>query len=124
MSGRSHEPTRARERRIEQLPSSTVDIGIGVRTVLVVSIQRRLDAPGSRGLKCTRVDAIDRDTGGYVRAQVSDEVGGDLDRHVPKAIDQAFKKFPVKEPRTKASCVGQAGAGGGPRFSVSVLLVC
>jgi len=44
------------------------------------------------------VDAIDRDTGRLVyRAQVSNEIGGDLEKHVRKAIDQAFKKFPVKE---------------------------
>jgi hypothetical protein len=44
------------------------------------------------------VDAIDPDTGRLVyRAQVTDEIGGDLDKHVRKAIDQAFKKFPVKE---------------------------
>jgi Domain of unknown function (DUF4136) len=44
------------------------------------------------------VDALDGDTGRLVyRAQVSDEIGRDLDKHVRKAIDQAFKKFPVKE---------------------------
>jgi hypothetical protein len=44
------------------------------------------------------VDAVDRTTDKLVyRAQVSDEIGKDLDKHVTKAIDQAFKKFPVKE---------------------------
>jgi hypothetical protein len=44
------------------------------------------------------VDAVDRDTDKLVyRAQVSEEVGKDLDKHVTKAIDQAFKKFPLKE---------------------------
>jgi hypothetical protein len=44
------------------------------------------------------VDAIDRETGDLVyRAQVSDEVGKDLDKSVTKAMDQAFKKFPLKE---------------------------
>ena len=44
------------------------------------------------------VDAIDRDTGRLVyRAQVNNEIGGDLEKHVRKANDQAFKKFPMKE---------------------------
>ena len=44
------------------------------------------------------VDAIERDTGRLVyRAQVSDEIGKDLDKGVAKAMDQAFKKFPLKE---------------------------
>ena len=44
------------------------------------------------------LDAIDRDTGRLVyRAHASDEVGRNLDKHVMKIVDQAFKKFPVKE---------------------------
>ena len=46
------------------------------------------------------VDAVDRDTGKLVyRAQVREEIGGNLDKDVSKAIDHAFKKFPVKERR-------------------------
>jgi Domain of unknown function (DUF4136) len=44
------------------------------------------------------VDAIERDSGRLVyRAQVSDEVGRDLEKHVRRAIDHAFKKFPIRE---------------------------
>jgi hypothetical protein len=44
------------------------------------------------------VDVIDRQTGDLLyRAQVTDEVGKDLDKQVAKSIDKAFKKFPVKE---------------------------
>ena len=44
------------------------------------------------------VDVIDRQTEALVyRAQVSEEVGKDLDKQVTKSIDHAFKKFPVKE---------------------------
>lgn len=44
------------------------------------------------------VDVIDHRTGDLVyRAQVTDEVGKDLDKQVAKSIDKAFKKFPVKE---------------------------
>jgi hypothetical protein len=46
------------------------------------------------------VDIIERGTGSLVyRAQVSDEIGKDLDKHVTKMVDRAFKKFPVKELR-------------------------
>jgi hypothetical protein len=44
------------------------------------------------------IDVVDRATGGLVyRARVTDEIGKDLDKHVAKAVDKAFKKFPVKE---------------------------
>jgi hypothetical protein len=44
------------------------------------------------------IDVVDRATGDLVyRAQVSDEVGKDLDKNVTKAVDKALKKFPVKE---------------------------
>jgi len=44
------------------------------------------------------VDVIERDTGALVyRAQVTDEVGKDLNKQVAKSIDKAFKKFPIKE---------------------------
>ena len=44
------------------------------------------------------VDVIERQTGALVyRAEVTDEVGKDLDKQVAKSIDKAFKKFPVKE---------------------------
>lgn len=44
------------------------------------------------------VDVVERDTDRLVyRAQVIDEVGKNLDKEVTKAIDKAFKKFPVKE---------------------------
>jgi hypothetical protein len=40
---------------------------------------------------------IERETGALVyRARVTDEVGKDQDKYVVKAIDKAFKKFPVK----------------------------
>ena len=44
------------------------------------------------------VDIVERSTGALVyRAQVTDEVGKDLDKSVSKAMDKAFKKYPVKE---------------------------
>jgi Domain of unknown function (DUF4136) len=44
------------------------------------------------------IDVVDGDTGALVyRAQVSGEVGKDRDKDVTKAVDKAFKKFPVKE---------------------------
>lgn len=44
------------------------------------------------------VNIIERQTGALVyRAQVTDEVGKNLDKQVAKSIDKAFKKFPVKE---------------------------
>ncbi len=44
------------------------------------------------------VDVIERESGRLVyRAQVTDEVGNDLDKHAIKAIEKAFKKYPVKE---------------------------
>jgi hypothetical protein len=44
------------------------------------------------------VDVIERHTGALIyRAQVTDEIGKDLDKQVAKSIDKAFKKFPVKE---------------------------
>jgi Domain of unknown function (DUF4136) len=44
------------------------------------------------------VDVIERQTGALVyRAEVTNEVGKDLDKQVAKSIDKAFKKFPVKE---------------------------
>jgi len=44
------------------------------------------------------VDVIERATGSLVyRAQVTEEVGNDLDKQVTKAVDRAFKKFPIKE---------------------------
>jgi Domain of unknown function (DUF4136) len=44
------------------------------------------------------VDVIERDTGALVyRARVTDELGKNLDKEVAKAVDKAFKKFPVKE---------------------------
>ena len=44
------------------------------------------------------VDVVERDTGRLVfRAQVNDEIGGNLDKYVAKSVDRAFKKFPVKE---------------------------
>jgi Domain of unknown function (DUF4136) len=43
------------------------------------------------------IDVIERETGALVyRARVTDEVGKDQDKYVVKAIDKAFKKFPVK----------------------------
>src|SRR5262245_25843281 len=48
------------------------------------------------------VDVIDRQADALVyRAQVTDEIGKDLDKQVTKSIDQAFKKFPVKEVKTE-----------------------
>lgn len=44
------------------------------------------------------VDVIERHTGALIyRAQVTDELGKDLDKQVAKSIDKAFKKYPVKE---------------------------
>jgi hypothetical protein len=44
------------------------------------------------------VDVIERNTGALVyRARVTDEVDKNLDKHVSKAMDRAFKKFPVRE---------------------------
>jgi hypothetical protein len=44
------------------------------------------------------VDVVERQTGALVyRARVTDEVDKDLDKQVAKAIDRAFKKFPVRE---------------------------
>ena len=31
------------------------------------------------------------------RAQVNNEIGDNLDKYIAKSVDQAFKKFPVKE---------------------------
>ena len=46
----------------------------------------------------TTIDVIDRTTGALVyRADVSQEIGNNPDKDVTKAVDQAFKKFPVKE---------------------------
>ena len=46
------------------------------------------------------VDVIDRASGRLVyRAQVVGEVGKNLDKHVAKMIDKAFKEFPVKQIR-------------------------
>ena len=44
------------------------------------------------------VDVIERNTGALVyRARVTDEVDKNLDKQVAKAMDRAFKKFPVRE---------------------------
>lgn len=44
------------------------------------------------------VDVIERATGALVyRAQVTEEVGKDRDKYVAKAVDRAFRKFPIKE---------------------------
>jgi hypothetical protein len=44
------------------------------------------------------IDVIERDTGALVyRAQVTEEVGKNPEKQVTKAVDKAFKKFPVKE---------------------------
>jgi hypothetical protein len=44
------------------------------------------------------VDIIERQTGELVyRAETTNEVGKDLDKHVAKSIDKAFRKFPVEE---------------------------
>jgi Domain of unknown function (DUF4136) len=46
----------------------------------------------------TTIDVIDRTTGALVyRAEVTQELGKNPDKDVTKAVDQAFKKFPVKE---------------------------
>jgi hypothetical protein len=46
----------------------------------------------------TTIDVIDRTTGALVyRAEVTQELGNNLDKDVTKAVDQALKKFPVKE---------------------------
>jgi hypothetical protein len=46
----------------------------------------------------TTLDVIDRSTGALIyRAEVTDEIGKNLDKNVAKAVDQALKKFPVKE---------------------------
>jgi hypothetical protein len=46
------------------------------------------------------VDVIDRESGRLVyRAQVVEEVGKNLDKHVTKVIDKAFKEFPVRQLR-------------------------
>jgi hypothetical protein len=44
------------------------------------------------------VDMVERSSGALVyRAQVTDEIGKNLDKSVANAMDKAFKKFPVKE---------------------------
>jgi len=44
------------------------------------------------------IDAIDGDTGDLVyRAEVVSEIGNDRDKQARKAVDRAFKKFPIKE---------------------------
>jgi hypothetical protein len=44
------------------------------------------------------VDVIERETGALVyRAQVTEEVGKDREKHITKAVDKAFRKFPIKE---------------------------
>jgi Domain of unknown function (DUF4136) len=44
------------------------------------------------------IDVIERASGALVyRAQVTEEIGKDRDKYVAKAVDQAFKKYPVKE---------------------------
>jgi hypothetical protein len=44
------------------------------------------------------LDVVERDTGRLIyRAEVNNEVGGNLDKYVAKSVDRAFKKFPVKE---------------------------
>jgi Domain of unknown function (DUF4136) len=48
------------------------------------------------------IDVIDHDTGGLVyRAQVTDEIGNDLDKQAIKTVDKAFKRFPIKEISSK-----------------------
>jgi hypothetical protein len=45
------------------------------------------------------IDVIERGSGALVyRAEVTEEVGKDRDKYVAKAVDRAFKKYPVKEP--------------------------
>jgi Domain of unknown function (DUF4136) len=44
------------------------------------------------------IDVTERDSGRLVyRAQVNNEIGNNLDKHITKSVDRAFKKFPVKE---------------------------
>jgi hypothetical protein len=44
------------------------------------------------------IDVIERDTGNLVyRAQVTDEIGKDLDKQANKIADKALKKFPIEE---------------------------
>jgi Domain of unknown function (DUF4136) len=44
------------------------------------------------------IDVVDRATGELVyRAEATGEVGNNRDKDVVKAVDKAFKKFPVKE---------------------------
>ena len=44
------------------------------------------------------VDVIERSTGALIyRAKVTDEVDKNLDKQVAKAMDRAFKKFPLRE---------------------------
>lgn len=44
------------------------------------------------------IDVVEAETGELVyRARVTREIGDDLDKGVIKAVDKAFKKFPVKE---------------------------
>jgi hypothetical protein len=55
----------------------------------------RTFAPPARTLI---IDVIESETGALLyRARVTDEVGDDLEKRVPKVIAKAFKKFPVKE---------------------------
>ena len=54
---------------------------------------RHLDVPVTGGIPT--VDVIDRESGRLVyRVQVVDEVGRNLDTHVTKMIDKAFKEIP------------------------------
>jgi hypothetical protein len=49
-----------------------------------------------------RIDMIERDTRQLVyRAEVANEIGSDLNKHVIKTVDKAFKKFPVTEITSK-----------------------
>ncbi len=44
------------------------------------------------------VDVVARDTGRLLyRAEVNNEIGGNLEKYVAKSVERAFKKFPVKE---------------------------
>ena len=44
------------------------------------------------------MDVIERNTGALVyRARVTDEVDKNLEKQVARAMDRAFKKFPVRE---------------------------
>jgi hypothetical protein len=46
------------------------------------------------------MDIVERDTGRLVfRARVTEEIGSNPEKYVAKAVDRAFKKFPVKERR-------------------------